>query len=110
MNIYEVNKIMSNKTKARIITHFWDCTCCSNDVNNLVAKLGTTQSNISKHLNSLKSKQVLDVIKKGREKYYLINKDWKKQWKELISTQMNDDNNKKFVCNCKGQKCEQKCE
>ena len=105
MNIYQLNRIFSDKTQSRIIAHFWKCKCLSNSVNHLIDKLGTSQSNISKHLCNLRKKEVLKVIKKGREKYYSINPKWKKEWKNIVDVQIENKENINFICSCYKNDC-----
>lgn len=100
MNIYDVNKLLSSQNKSRLIAHFWDCHCLSHDVNHLVSKLKTTQSNLSKHINALLKENVLQFEQKGKERFYRINKAWKRKWKEIIQPQMENPKNKIFKCNC----------
>ena len=100
MKIYELNKLLSSQNKAKLIAHFWDCNCNSHDVNNLVNKLKTTQSNLSKHITSLLNAGVLECNQKGKERYYKINKKWKDKWKDVVKPQVEYSENKKFKCTC----------
>jgi len=80
MEIYEVLKIMSSESKAKIISKFLFCSNChQQNVNNLCSETGFKQANLSKHLMELRQKGVIRDEKIGREVIYKINKNFEKE-------------------------------
>ena len=100
MTIQEVNKILSSVNKNKIIIHFWECDCRNHDVTHMCDKLDMKQANTSKHMNSLLKAGVLDYNQVGKERYYYINTKWKEEWSNIITPQVELDENKKYACSC----------
>lgn len=84
MDIYKLLKILSSESKAKIISLYMNCDCHSHTVNDLCGKFHLNQANVSKHLSSLHDAKILDFVREGKEVYYRINADFKKEYKDVI--------------------------
>ena len=100
MNIYEVNKILSSSSKSQIIAHFWDCQCHNHGVTHMCNKLNMKQANMSKHISSLSKLGILSFKQIGKERFYYINQTWKEEWSNIITPQLQAEENKKSICSC----------
>ncbi len=58
------------------------------------------QANLSKHLASLKSAQIIKTKTKGLHVYYFINKDFCKQYHEILNWLVKQPQFEKFACSC----------
>ncbi len=100
MNIYEVNKIMSSENKSKIISHFWNCKCHCKHVGFLETRMNINQSNLSKHISGLLKLDILKFKQSGKERFYEINQDWKKEWFNIVDPMINSKENSSFQCDC----------
>ncbi len=94
-------KIISNKNKIKIIAHFYKCFCKKFCVQKLEKKLNISQSLNSKVITSLYNEKILSYEKNGRKKYYFINKEFKKQWGNIIELILSKKDLKDYKCQCK---------
>lgn len=102
MNTFELLKILSSESKAKIIFMYINCECHSHSVNDLCDKFNLNQANASKHLSSLHNDKILDNVKDGKEVFYRINPEFKAKYGKLINEIIgNIDENKKHTCSCK---------
>lgn len=82
MDINKLAKLMSDKNKSKLITHFYSCKCNSHGVLGLCGKFDIEQSLMSKHLASLKKINCLDYRsdkENHRNKYYYMPDHFKKE-------------------------------
>ena len=100
MDIYKINKLMSNPTKARIIVHFVTCRCDNYSVSCLAKKLCAKQANISKHLANLRNKNIITYARNKHKVFYFINKQWLAKYASLMKVLINEKENQKFICKC----------
>lgn len=84
MDIYKLLRILSSESKARIITMYMNCDCHSHTVMDLCEKFNLNQANTSKHLADLREENILEFVKDGKEVYYRINPEFKKEHADLI--------------------------
>ncbi|MEJ5229633.1 MAG: metalloregulator ArsR/SmtB family transcription factor [Pseudothermotoga sp.] len=71
MRIHEVLKVLSNQTRLQILSLLLDGELC---VCQIYATIGTSQPNISQHLNMLRQFRLVDVRKEGAFVYYSLSK------------------------------------
>ena len=100
MNINKLAKIMSDFNKSKIITHFYSCKCQMCDVSKICSLLNIEQSNMSKHLFSLRKMFVIDFKKIGKNSFYYINKEFKKEWETILNPIINHKELKFYKCKC----------
>ncbi len=100
MEIYDVLKILSCKTKLKLLVHFYSCKCQKVCVNELVDKFGTTQANVSKHLLQMEKQNVLEKHSEHRTVFYKINQEFCLKWKDILQPTLKKPELEKFKCQC----------
>ncbi|WP_322875827.1 transcriptional regulator [Mycoplasmopsis felis] len=85
MDISQVLSVLSKNVKRSIILHLFTCHQTECDVQMLVHLLKEKQSNVSKHLNDLRTLNIVDVNKKGLYNYYFLNEEFKEKYFNLLT-------------------------
>lgn len=84
MELFELLKVLSSESKAKIIMHFLNCGCTSAPTTSLCKGFELKQANYSKHLMDLKELKILDCVKSSKEIHYKINEEFSKEHGALI--------------------------
>ncbi|MGJ8454450.1 ArsR/SmtB family transcription factor [Pseudothermotoga sp. U03pept] len=71
MKVHELLRILSNPTRLQILSLLLEGELC---VCQIYATVGTSQPNISQHLNILRQFKLVDVRKEGAFVYYSVKK------------------------------------
>ena len=71
MKIHKLCQILSSQTRLKILSLLLDRELC---VCQIYSVIGTTQPNISQHMNVLKRFGIVEVRKEGSFVYYSLNK------------------------------------
>ena len=100
MNFQQVCKIMSSDLESKLVIHFFNCRCHKNDVSDMVQKLKVAQPTLSKHINKLLNQNILEVKSIGKNRYYSINKTFKKKWNKLLRLIIELPENEPWSCRC----------
>ncbi len=100
MEITQFMKIFSVEMRIKFLAHFYTCKCKDHTVTDIVAKFGTSQANISKHLLLMEEAGVLSYTCEKKEKFYWLNEDFRNEWEALIKPIISFDNLKEYYCRC----------
>ncbi|TCG12120.1 ArsR/SmtB family transcription factor [Mycoplasma todarodis] len=100
MEITKFMKVFSVEMRIKFLAHFYTCKCKDHTVTDLVAKFGTSQANISKHLLLMEDLGILSYTCEKKVKYYWLNEDFKKEWEHLIKPIISNEKLKEFYCCC----------
>lgn len=84
MKLFELLKVLSSESKAKIIMHFLNCGCTSAPTTSLCKGFELKQANYSKHLMDLKELRILDYVKSSKEIHYKINSEFANEYGELV--------------------------
>ena len=68
VKIEKLLKIISSKTKLRLITHFYSCKCNNHDVSHMIKKVQGSQSLVSRSINELLRAKVLEFFQIKKKK------------------------------------------
>ncbi|CAM9124996.1 helix-turn-helix transcriptional regulator [Mycoplasma marinum] len=104
MKIENTMKILSSKLRLKLLAHFFTCCCNSHGVSSLVEKVGTTQANVSKHLNYMQEKKVILSRSEHKEKFYMINPKFKEENEVLLEFVLLREELEKYYCSCHSSK------
>lgn len=99
MNIIKLLEVLSSENKLKIIIHYLTCECDDSlCVNELQEELKLTQSNLSKHLTSLKQLGILDVKTAEKKRIYSLDKNFKKEYFYLLNSLLKNKDIAKYQC------------
>ncbi|UUM19502.1 MULTISPECIES: helix-turn-helix transcriptional regulator [unclassified Mycoplasma] len=96
-------KYLSSESKLKIIIHLYMCSKAECDVQTLSDLFKIRQANLSKHLSTLRSANVIKTKTKGIYVYYYINKDFCNQHHELLDLIAKEPSFQKYACSCNDQ-------
>lgn len=103
MDINKLSRLMSDKNKSKIITHFYSCKCKNFGVQGLCKKFEMEQSLMSKHLATLKEIDCLHYVtdkKNHKNRYYYMPDHFKKEWSSILEPMINHKDLKEYKCKC----------